>query len=70
MKHDYDMSLCWCRCCGRPEDEIVENDLRECDGIREVVSSRFLKARREANALFNPVVAEVLTLYGLLRLIP
>lgn len=54
--HDIDFYLHWCKRCGRPRDEIVEQDLRHCDGLKGVVHQKYLKAKQEAEKIFNPIV--------------
>lgn len=56
MKHDIDPSMDWCRRCGRPRYEILNEDLRECDGLEGVVHSRYISSLRTMEALYGPII--------------
>lgn len=60
MDHDWDISMDWCRRCGRTGTEITDGDMASCDGLPGVVHARYKAARLEANALFGPIVERVL----------
>ena len=52
--------LQWCRCCGRPLYEIVDNYLPFCDGLTRVTHACYLRAKEEAARIFDSVVDAVL----------
>ena len=60
MEHDFSIKMSWCRRCGRPLYEIVDNNIPECDGLPGVVHARFLKAEADMEKIFGPIIDEIL----------
>jgi hypothetical protein len=54
--HEIDFYMDWCKCCGRPYEEIFNQNLVECDGLPGVVHKRFLDARAKCMAIFGSIV--------------
>jgi len=61
MDHDMSLQMNWCRRCGRPFEEIVNEHRRECDGLPGVVHQRFIKAVAEMDKVFGAVVDAVIS---------
>jgi len=59
-KHDIDLYMDWCRACGRPFIEIVNEDLRECDGDPLKIHPRFFEAQERARQIFDPITDSVI----------
>lgn len=59
-RHDMGIHMQWCRRCGRPLEQIVEQGAAECDGLAGVVHARYVRAAREFAALVGTDVGEVL----------
>lgn len=62
IAHDTDFYLMWCKRCGRPEIEIVEDQRMECDGLRGVIHARYIEAKAHHDRVMQPMIDQVMGL--------
>ena len=58
--HLFEPPMDWCKACGRPLWEIVDNNLRKCDGDPLKIHPRYWEARERAGLIFDDIVQEVI----------